>query len=42
MFELTEPRIAEILFAMENQNEEFALVANADSFRIVPLLPALI
>ena len=37
MFELTEPRIAEILFAMENQNEEFALVANADSFRIVPL-----
>ncbi len=37
MFELTESRIAEILFAMENQNEEFALVADADTFSIVPL-----
>jgi GNAT superfamily N-acetyltransferase len=35
MFELTESRIAEILFAMENQNDEFALVADADKFSIV-------
>lgn len=36
MFELSESIVAEILFAMENQNEESALVANSQNFSVVP------